>query len=298
MSLELITVSWGAPHIDMWQKACLKSLSFKDNRRALYEHKAVWNFFTEDKYFEPVEKMIYAYLPELKVIFKSKSDLRRYIDPIQAASIMMMENCIESGNKLLMVPPDTIWGNGSVGGVLSQGVDKGSCVVVPHVRVHPSILDEDLMPFTSNPELVKLCWSKNEDGSFKHLHRAWTDAELGHRLQNSYVGGVVWKKANDKTLEVIHRLPTVYLADFTLEDLNYFKNATSFGGWDHTWPGDILVGRGRQRFVMSSDIAFMAEITESHKNVPPLWPGDPADFWRKHAHNEVNKKITSIFRME
>lgn len=296
MNIEIMTIAWGEKHLEMWRNSCLKSLSFPKNKRALCGRNVVWNFFTEDKYFDHVERCIDASLPEVTVKCRSKTDLRNYIDPVQAAAILLIENCIKKEKRLIMAPPDTIWGDGSVEGIVKVGRERGTCVVVPHIRVLPSIMSEGITPYLSNAELVALAFKKDENGKYEYMHRSWTDAEVGHPLQNSFVGGVDWQKIDEGLYEVRHRLPTVYLADFLEEDLNYFKSAISFGGWDHTWPGDVLMRKGRQRFVGSSDIAFMAEITEMDKNVPPLWQGSPDDFWRHHYHNEHNKMVSAVFR--
>lgn len=286
MSLNVMTAVWGDHHIDMWRKAALQSLSFKDNRAALYENDAILNIFTDKRFFEFVTKMVDVFLPEMKVRVVCKTDLRGYIDPVQAAAILMMEMCLKDNSKLLMAPPDTIFGNGAIKGLLEAGKDKHSCVVVPHPRVLPSILHTPLMPY-SNQELVDVAW--------KHLHKSWTDAEVGHPVRNSFVGGVSWWR-DGLEIKVIHRLPTVYLADFTPTDLDYFKAQISFGGWDHTWPGEVLIHHNRQRFVDNSDVAFIVEITDKDKNVPPIWDGPVDGFWQNHAHNIENAKVISTFR--
>lgn len=285
-----MTAVWGDKHVEMWRRASLKSLSFPDNKKAFLENKTTWHIFTEDKHFDYIEKHIYAFLPSVEVKLRSKKDLRRYIDPVQSAAILMIEECIRDEAKLIMAPPDTIFGNGSILGLLSAGSDRGSCVVVPHARVLPHILEESLLPYVTNAELVTMAWT--------YLHKSWTDAEIGHPIQNSFVGGVAWKKIGEKMFAVQHRLPTVYLADFTQDDLNYFKVAISSGHWDHMWPGDILIPKGRQRFIKDSDEAFMVEITEADKNVPPIWPGPVDGFWRNHLHNIENAKVWSKFRGE
>lgn len=288
--MQILTVVYGEKHVELFRRACLKSLSFPNNRSALYEHKAIWNICTDDKYVEYLRREIDIRIPELVVNFKTTDTLRNYIDPIQSAVIWQIEECLKTNSKLLIAPPDTIFGNGTVSNLLKIGREKNTCVVVPHPRVLPSILEHAFNPYISNPELVRLAW--------QHLHQAWSDAEIGHPRQNSYVGGVVWQRLADNLYSVVHRLPTIYLAEFTEEDLSYFKSQVSFGAFDHVWPGDVLVKRERQRYVASSDSCFIVEITEKDKNVPPIWPGDVDSFWRSHVHNGINKGIITTFRGE
>lgn len=290
MGLQIFTAVWGEAHVEIFRRSCLKSLAFKKNKKDLLEAKPEWNIFTDPKFFEYLKSIIDQVIPEFPVInLVSTEELRDYTDPIQSAVIRIIKKCIVREEKLLMAPPDTIFGDGTIRGLLAAGREKFTCVVVPHPRVLPAIMDD--LPACTNPQLVTKAW--------KYLHRAWSEAETGHKRQNSYIGGVKWSEIEPKLYEVTHRLPTIYLAEFTEEDLMYFKAQGSFGGWDHTWPGDVLIHRGRQRYVGSSDACFIVEITEADKNVPPIFRGGhPDDFWKNHAHNSANKQIVSIFRGE
>lgn len=284
MGLQILSSVWGKHHVEMFENVLLKS--FSGNEQALKGAK--WNIFTDEEFSSYIERQVNAILPDTEVKIGSITDLRRYIDITQSAVIWQIEECLKSEDRLLIAPPDTFFGVGSIHGLLEIGSEKGSCVVVPHPRVLPSITPY-LEPMR-NPQLVSLAW--------EHLHRSWSDAEVGHPMQNSFVGGVAWKKLSKELYAVTHRLPTVYLADLTTEDLEYFKTTPSFGSFDHLWPGDILLKRGRQRFIGSSDACFIIEVTDPDKNVPPLWDGPPTEFWRKHFHNEMNKQISAIFRGE
>lgn len=288
MSLQMLTTVYGDKHIDIFQRACLKSLAFKRNKAALYEAKAIWMIFSEEKYFDHIRKIVDAFLPEFNLQLRPMSELRGFIDPVQSALVLMIEECLRTNSRLLMCPPDTIFGDGSVHGLLKVGREQHTCVVAAHARVLPSILDEDFSPYLTNAELVTMAW--------KHLHRSWSEASVGHPVQNSFIGGVSWQEIGPSLFAVQHRLPTVYLADFTEEDLHHFKTCISSGDWDHVWPGTRLTPHGRQRYIGGSDIAFMVEITAAEKNVPPMGGGPPDGFWRNHPHNEFNKQFSAVFR--
>lgn len=289
MSLQILTTVWGEKHLEIFRRGTLRSLSFKRNKARLFQENAVWNVCTDAKDIPYLEKQFFIHFPELEVVFKPTEELRDYTDTVQSAMLWIMKKCLETGDKLLLAPPDTIFADGAVDGLLAAGREKGTCVAAAHPRVLPEILSEELSYSIPATEMVNLAW--------KYLHKSWTDAEWGHPYYNGYVGGVQWSKVHDKVMSVIHRLPTVYLADFTDEDLKYFKSVISFGHFDHMWPGDILIPRGRQRYVASSDLAFMVEITEKNKNVPPIIPNAPLEgFWRSHAHNEINKGIVVTYR--
>lgn len=288
--IHILTTVWGEKHLDLFNKTCLKSIGFDKNLASLIENKAQWNLFTDDANSEKLKAMV-AHLP-IKTVVKSTKQLRDYIDPVQSATIWQIEECLKIKATLLLAPPDTVFGEESIANMILIGKEPGSVVVVPHPRVLPSFVDDFINGPRVNHQLVDLAW--------EHLHRSWTEAEIGHPYQSSYVGGVEWQKLGKSTYAITHRLPSPYLINFTEEDLQYFKSAISFGHFDHKWPGDILVPRGRQRYVGSSDAVFICEITEADKNIPYIIPGQPpTGFWRdadKNPHNMQNAQITAIFR--
>lgn len=290
MKLQILTMCYGEKHIELFRRACLKTLSFPENRRAIYENKTRWNICTDEEHIEYLKREIDIYFPELEINFIKTEDLRRYTDPIQSAIIWQIEDCLRTKSRLLIAPPDTLFAEGSVKSLVFAGREPGSVVVVPHPRVLPEILSSKFDPFVSSPELVRL--------SMACLHQSWSDAECGHVRQNSYVGGVKWWRVNEKVISGQHYLPTPYLMDFTEADLQYFKTQISFGSFDHIWANDILLPAGRQRYIASSDSCFIAEITERDKNVPPIWDGDKDSFWRSNFQFQIDKQTVFTFRSE
>lgn len=290
MKLQILTMVYGEKHVEMFRRACLKTLSFPENRRAIYEQQSRWNICTDQEHVDYLRREIDILFPELTVNFIDTSDLRSYTDPIQSAIVWQIGDCLQSRSRLLIAPPDTLFAEGAIKGLVLAGREQGSVVVVPHPRVLPEILSQALDPFMTAPEMVKL--------SMACLHQSWSDAEIGHVRQNSYVGGVKWWRVNEKVISGQHYLPTPYLMDFTEADLNYFKTQISFGSFDHVWANDVLLQAGRQRYIASSDLCFIAEITERDKNVPPIWEGDKDSFWRNNFQFQIDKQTVFTFRSE
>lgn len=281
--LNLLSIVYGESHVELFRQACLKSLSQPLNKKTL--EGVTWTICT-DKVFENYLALeIARSLPEVKLVFKSIETLRNYIDPIQSAIISSIESSIELGFSLILAPPDNIFSDGAIQALIKLGSEPGSVVLFPHVRVLPQLLKSSFR--VTNPELVEL--------AFDNLHQSWEDAEVGHVRQNSFVGGVKWQRINNNIL-VQHYLPTPFLMNFTTEDLQYFKTQISFGSFDHMWPNDILIRRGRVRFATSSDVMFIMEVTERGKNVPPIWKGDVNSFWRDNLQFQTFKQIISTFR--
>lgn len=285
MGLQLLTTVWGKEHVEMFKLVSLKSLSWPKNLSALRELKAKWNIFTDD---DSVKELSKAMPVGVHFNIQSITRLRDYIDQVQSAYVWQIRECLKSNDRLLIAPPDTIYGDGSVTNLWKMGRDQHSVVVVPHSRAHPEILKEIEDP-KSNSELVLLC--------LKHLHGCWTHAEIGHENQNMFGTGMEWQKLEPNLLSVTHLLPTPYLVHFTEEDLDYFKNTSGSGHYDHRWPGDILIRQGRQRYCGSSDAAFMVELTDRYKNLSLSDMSAPKrEFRYKWPHNEMNKQIQMSFR--
>lgn len=284
--IHVLTIAYGEYHTLLFRQCCLKSLSLPRNKEIINSQDVHWHVFTDEMKIESVTEWIKKTVPLTNTHVRPMSDLRRFIDPTQSALILLMEECLKDDSPLLFAPPDIFFGDGSINGLMKTGWQKDTVTVALHTRVNPSILLEEA-PKT-NAQLVS--------SSFRHLHRSWLDAELGHARQNQWGTGVCWQQIETNLYSAIHRLPTPYWLKFTKEDLNYFSIQGGFGHFDHKWPGDILLPRGRQRTVTSSDIAYMVEITEPHKNISTMPGGDPNGFWQKNVHNEINKQFLFTLR--
>lgn len=286
--MNILTISYGRFYVDLLRNSLMKSLMTKSNFDLINHEKTTWWVYTDDEFIEEIEGRIKTFFPAVTPMVKPRSDLRRFNDETQSALVHQIEECLKNKTPLLFAPPDIYIGEGSINGLIKTGWEESVSVVACHLRVTPSFLLEPQPK--DNAELVTK--------AFKHLHRSWIDAELGNPRQNQYGTGVCWQKISDNLYSTIHRLPTPYYIKFTKEDLDYFSTCIGFGNFDHAWPGQILMPRGRQRTVTSSDIAFMVEITEPHKNISALPDNNknPNDFFEHYMHNEINKQFLFTLR--
>jgi hypothetical protein len=297
--LRIMTAVWGDNHLGWFERSCVRSLSWPENRKAIKD--ATWTIFTKK---EDVEKATFmaAKTGVAEVEFVEISDDVQGNSPNMGAYLLqclfyMMKACIKDQAKLLMAPPDTIFSEGSINALLVAGAQKGTCVPVPHPRVSPSIFGGIKDSPLSGAQLTSL--------AMKHGHRAWLEAEMGHPNQNSFIGGIAWQRVSSKIIFVQHRLPTVYLADFLPSDITFFQTphdnlAPTFGCWDHAWPSD-LIAKERWREIGSSDAACILEVTKEDLNVPPAHPVDKAEpdaYWRRMPHNIINRQFLYTMREE
>lgn len=293
--LHILTIVYGDEYIKTFMKCLVKSLSMPKNKAALNQIPQVhWHVFTDDNSIDKVRTIIRETNPNIVPRVRSRSEARTYVDESLSAFIQVGEECIKDNARMLFAPPDIFFGDGSIPNLMKMSEDKDSVVTVAHVRSTPSIIPELNKESISNAELVRL--------AFKHLHTCWGDAELGHPRQNQFGTGVRWSKLDENLYSVVHRLPTPYVINLLPSDLEYFKLQAGFGHFDHKWPGEVLMHQGRHRYASSSDLAFMVEITEPHKNIsnPYTLSKNPNkdDFWDHNFHNEMNKQVLITFRGE
>lgn len=302
-------MAWGSHYVDLFKRACFKSLNWPKNQQAI--HGATWNIYTKPEHFQEFETIFAGSSYKLQLFAIGESTRVAgcgFVKTNQCdAGVILLAGlrdqiaiCLQSKKRMLMAPPDTLFGDGSVANMIALGSTPGSCVAAAHARVLPSLVDDvDYLCATrgpvSNSQLVTM--------AFKHAHDSWKFAEVGHAKNNSFIGGIAWKELDHGLYSCIHRLPTVYFADFIPQDYDFFWGQVSFGGWDHRWPAENLMRFERQRYVGSSDAAFIVEVTEWDKNVPPEISQRPAgiaedSYWNSHYHNGINRQTSVILRGE
>ena len=308
--LRVFTCVWGEHHTNLFLKGTVKTLAWPANKAAL--DGAIWTVVTRSDHAAKIQTALTDTFPNVKVEMKViPATIKMQMGEVDSnridGSVLILmhlqgeiQACIQTKSQFLMAPPDTLFGEHTVGNLRLAGAQEGTCVAVAHPRVLTDIIEDiEATEPLSNQMLCRKALQV-------HAHQAWAGAEKGHKAQNSLVGGISWEKfENDESTlySVQHRLPTVYLANFIPEDLAFFINQPSFGSWDHTWPGERLIRQERQRTIGSSDAAFICEVTEFDKNIPP-WSKEmmnvleaaPDAFYRDSLHNCIQRQFLTIFR--
>jgi hypothetical protein len=287
MKLRIFTGAWGN-YVDTFEKACAASLNWPKNREAIKD--ATWTIITDD----PVR--CYDIAKNCGVESVHAIQLKGEKHPTLEFSDALydeMQQCIDEDATFLFALPDYVFGDGTVANMKALMYEKGLCIAVPNTRVLPETMDE-FKRCHSNSELVSLAFNK------KYQHQTWRESEVGKDTINSYYGGVCWKEIENGLIAVTHRLPSSYLCQFIQSDVEFFRKQLSFSAYDHVWPTK-LIEEGRQRYVGSSDVAFIVEITEPDKNQSltiPVSPQGPSVFFRSLPHHKLNHSVMTVFRKE
>lgn len=307
----IFSMCWGNYHVGLFKKAVFRSLNWPKNQAAL--NGKTWRVFTKREHFKEFEDIFKGSVFNLELVEVGELMKVAGVGLVKTtqcdAGVLLLNGlrdqmsfCLQSGQKLLLAPPDTIFGDGSVNSMLQMGKDPYTCVFVAHPRVLPEIMETiEYKAATegalSNAQLVGL--------ALKHPHESFVKAEIGVEGNTSYVGGIAWRRLggdDGEILAVQHRLPTPYFIGFHPFDFDFWWSSISFGALDHSWPGDRMIRQERARYIGASDAAFIVEITDARRNVPPKpdyerikMLGEDA-YWGDRIHHSVNRGFVSIWR--
>lgn len=297
---RIFTPVWGDKFINLFERALVRSFLWEKNHEALKD--ARWSLLIHKSEFEKVLSIATKVIPEDRIdtieIDSPINQLTSDRGSIMCQGVVsVMDKCLKDGSAMFMATPDVIWGDGAIRNIRRAGLEKGTCVTFPHMRVLPSILDQiDFMPQPiSNFKLATLAMA--------NPHKSWTSSEHGVDPSGVHIGGIFWKKMGKGLVSLIHRMPSPYFINVLPEDKAFFmadgpEHKAAFGAWDHNWSAH-LVSAGRFRMILSSDSGFMAEVTSPNENVPPtkpINPHEPDSFALNHLHNQINRQFIATFR--
>lgn len=290
MKMRLFTLCWSEPYLTWFENALTRSLLWPKNHDAILRFATEWNIYTMEQDRDRLRSI--GERVGIPIQFHPFSKQNSSGETLQPCLLDHMRNCQQQGVAAFIAPPDTVFGDGSIGAICEVGSIPNLCIAVPHVRVNAGALGGITEKPMGNSVLV--------DFAFKNLHKTWVDANATLPHVNSYLGGVSWREIRQGLYAVTHHLPTCYLANVNASDVEWFSRQYETGAWDHSFPV-VLVKGGRHRVIASSDAAFIIELTQPFENNPPVYPinpDEPDKFHRDLDHNYVNKNTLTIFRGE
>ena len=219
---------------------------------------------------------------------------------ITGAMIEQIERCINENAMYFDTRPDTIYGNWSITNAVRTVEGKNVCFAAAHPRLsRGSVSKSD--PF-AGLRSMDTCFENETlvDLAFEHGHESLLQS-FDREDSNSTYGGLSIRKITDSTYSVIHNLPMVWLANFTEDDLKYFRDpwSTWDDRWDHRW-ANLLLRQNRLKVSGSSDLFFCVEPTSDDRALPlqsGLLNNDKFMTRRqRHLHNYVFNSFCSVWR--
>jgi hypothetical protein len=306
--LHIFTPVWGDYFTNLLDRALGQSFQWSTNARAV--ENCIWTLFTTTGEKAKIAELAQRIIPTATIRILTNDRLLERNAEIGAlkmrALLISIKQCLDENCTMLMSTPDFIWANGSLHNMIAESYpdeSQGLCVSIAHMRVLPSILE----PILSNGYRERGSGSdETVDHAFDHQHESWIRSEIQTwttpKANGIYHSGVAWRRASGGLITVQHQMPSPFVVNFRESDLKEFerwKGVTppAFGEWDHNWPSK-LIEEGRLRYIGSSDVAFMVEVTEADKNVPPLTDArTPHDqFFRDEPSVKIQKQFISTFR--
>jgi hypothetical protein len=285
--IRIFSVVYGDAFCKLFNNITLRSL-LRQPLNASVAAGVLWSIYTLRENEEQIRSIMSLHA-SLEINFIDLSG--GVSDVLHRCLIAEAKKCFSAKATMIMAPPDSFWGDGSLPNLIAMAGNRADlCVLAPHVRVeHEPFLQALPEGVLANPQLVSLALSV--------LHRVWRECDPDQSMLNTPESGHTLRKLPvPGHYAVCHLLPTPYLARFTEADIVFLE---SLGGdsWDHRWPA-VLADAGRQRVIGSSDGFFLAELTNPATHFPPMQPCREFEdaFNSEHSHNKINRNMFSIWR--
>lgn len=277
MKLRAFTVVYGEKHIARFRDGLVRCLAWPRNCAAL--EGAAWHIHTTPTEYQIVRDAI----KHLGIDYQL-----REIGVFTDALVTQVMECSESGEALLTLNADNIFGDGSIEAMKRVAVEgEGLCVALAHPRVRPEFLSWMSDAPMSNAQMVDL--------AMRTLHPSFTTSDMSREEVNTWAGGVSWRRLGDAVWGVTVNSPSIFLARVVPDDV---LRLSAPGAWDHHWPSE-LVQAERQRFIGGSDAAFVVELTDIGVHMPELVrkpQNAPYAYRHNREHHRVNRNVVAVWR--
>ncbi len=287
-------------HLYLFDKCLMRSLFFHDNIPSLLLQGRGIKFrvFTRpgdrpglQSTFERYYQSFLNSISEAQVHAKLSieiDEVQHGEDIFKVSMLRTIAECLKTKSTMLMGMPDFFYGNGSVQNLIKLDDAGTCCVAAAHLRVN----DEDFLRAVddihcdiSNPQLVRLALK------FPHQN---TKVSFEGDGNASYLTGVKLSQLETGGYIMTHRLPNIWVANFTQNDLDYFIR-NPFQAWDHQWPTQLIV-EGRYKVLGSTDLTFVAEMTEVDSHLCEISQSEPIKNPTSYLEDRyLHKKINQIF---
>jgi hypothetical protein len=294
-SIYFYTLVWG-PMVELYDKALMPSLFLDGNIPKLLKngYSIHLGVFTQREDLDAVKSIIEKFLQtsghkdQIEFNVEILNDRSYFIrDPMESL-IEAIEFCLNNEMQFIVALPDFFFGNHSIHNLVAACSDSSSCIAAPHVRV-----DSDL--FVEKLSVKNLEYENKTLAGLAHViaHQNFANANSQAEMGTQYYSGMSYKEIDPKTFLIKHRLPNVFLANFTRSDLEYFKKH-SFNNWDHAWPSKLM-REGRYSLLGSTEFFLMVELTGAEEKHLPMKKRNGAAFDQYLPHQSLHKEINRCF---
>jgi len=294
-SVIVYTRVWGK-FINYYDFILMRSLFQSGNLLALLEdgYRVTLSVHILKSDVDEVNNIIYKY--KNKLIDRHSNlliiDVLQYDNVINIKEYSLINNikkCISIPSPCIMAAPDTFFGNFSLLNIIKINMGRNLCIAALHFRVNDveflELLDKNVNDEKiPNPRLVTL--------ALLSPHQTLRDSFI-EKENCSFLTGLTVVRISNKSYAATFRAPTIYLANYNLDDLKYFSSRpyTANTDYDHEWPTNLMV-EGRYKCIGSSDVFFAAELTEpkSHILIHNSEVGND-----EHDHSVLHKELHRNF---
>lgn len=286
---RLFSIVFSEPYLTYFERGCVRSLMWPDNRASLGKVEA-WDIWTQEPYRERIEAIVKPCGIPIEWHTGVNYDGKKG-HALVLALIDEMHLCVNRNVGMLWAAPDCIFGDGSIRALVSVASVPGISPCLMPLRVKAagflSEMGDEPIP---NAGLVSL--------GMKHAYEGFLQANAEQSDTNSVSSGVSWRRIRPGLYAVTTRVPSAFILQPTKEDIRWFGDRPKFGNYDHAF-GGVLLSQGRQRIIGSSDAAFVVELTHDPASTAKVQRSDPAEpdrYFQKLPHYLVNRNTLCIWR--
>ncbi len=268
--IRILTVAWGG-HLLLIEKVCLRSLFQPNNLPKLLEQgRKVEHFFVIPEGISP--SWCHKYVAKYDGLYNY-----RYTwfpnKTIDRAYLECFKLCLSDNSLFMPALPDWFFADGSISRMIDYVADRNMAVAGPYARIK----DDEFLGFLDKDAWVKranLIPSVLVDLAMTYLHPISANADVTKSENNARWGGIFTQPIVPGLWSYSCRVPNVFLASVTQDDWYDFQGSPhGYSYWDWHWPTKLM-DDGRFKFLGSSDMFFMVDLTAKNQSAPKIEGND------------------------
>jgi hypothetical protein len=267
--IRLLTVAFGERYLDLFHRACLRSLWQPGNLPALLrEGREIEHLVVTP--CESVRSVPISLVCNCPPNYNIKTVWYGDRPNIQVHAIgEWLKMCVGDGSLAMIANPDWFYADGSVTNMVNYLQDRDFAVAGLYARVNDGSFLKELDECSNDTyrpyDLV-------DAAMLSHAHHCLEYADVSRDRNSSAYSGVFIQPIADGLWSMNMRLAHVFLASINSSDVDNYNrckdkygqewwNSSSAAWWDSLWPSH-LYEQGRLKFLESSDLFFCVDLTK------------------------------------